>query len=287
MQPANMAESEDDWGLDPEELQKVCVEAEAQFAKKKQKEKLDTEERSVNKARINDQDARTPTTKTAPVVAAHVASSSRTPAAVGHERRVGRAPTQLRSLFIDPGNADPFHCSKEVCGIYDIVLLAAFPPPSYLKRSKPIINYDEFFITCTKLANSMAPGRKMDSIVAEVAIIALREPGLKTKKSIMPLQITISFPTLKVLEKENPKETGHYWLLVLNIRDKRTYCSMYMMYNVEHSDDTHVLEYGQKDILSMRKILTTKMLKSYHNDVNWVKMFNIKKVKFISVQIRG
>jgi len=31
----------------------------------------------------------------------------------------------------------------------------------------------------------------------------------------------VSFPTLEILDKENPKETGHYWLMVLNIRDKR------------------------------------------------------------------
>ena len=31
----------------------------------------------------------------------------------------------------------------------------------------------------------------------------------------------VSFPTLEILYKENPKETGHYWLMVLNIRDKR------------------------------------------------------------------
>ncbi|KAE8785598.1 hypothetical protein D1007_40665 [Hordeum vulgare] len=159
---AYMVESEDDWGLDPQELHKACLEAEAQFAKKKEKEKLDTEERSGNKGQINDQDASTPTIETSPVAATHVPSSSRTPAAVRNERRV-----------------------------------------------KPIINYDEFFISCIELANCMVPGWKMDSIVTEVAIIALREPGLRLKKRIMPLRITIAFPTLEILDKANPKESGH------------------------------------------------------------------------------
>ncbi|KAI4991414.1 hypothetical protein ZWY2020_039785 [Hordeum vulgare] len=118
---AYMVESEDDWGLDPQELHKACLEAEAQFAKKKEKEKLDTEERSGNKGQINDQDASTPTIETSPVAATHVPSSSRTPAAVRNERRVVRAPAQLTSPFIDPENADSFYSSKEVCNIYDDV----------------------------------------------------------------------------------------------------------------------------------------------------------------------
>ncbi|XP_037427210.1 uncharacterized protein LOC119292487 [Triticum dicoccoides] len=32
---------------------------------------------------------------------------------------------------------------------------------------------------------------------------------------------SFSFPALEVLDKENPKESGHYWLMVLKIRDKR------------------------------------------------------------------
>lgn len=90
----------------------------------------------------------------------------------------------------------------------------------------------------------------MDSIVAEIAIIALRGIEPRPKKRIMPLRVatffqnnsfirndidkhfdnksqrlnrceSISFPTLEILDKENPKGTGHYWLMVLNIRDKR------------------------------------------------------------------
>lgn len=33
----------------------------------------------------------------------------------------------------------------------------------------------------------------MDSVVAEIAIIALREQGLRPKKRIMPLRVTVSF----------------------------------------------------------------------------------------------
>lgn len=83
-----------------------------------------------------------------------------------------------------------------------------------------------------------------------MAIIALREAELRPKKRLMPLRVatffqnnsftrndidkhfdnktrrlsrceSVSFPTLEILDKENPKETGHYWLMVLNIRDKR------------------------------------------------------------------
>ena len=112
-----MSESGDEWGLDPEELQKACYEAEKAFALKKEKERVEMEERLRNGRQINDQKSKTPVTATTNTE--NVASSSRTPAAVGHERRVVRAPTQLRSPYVRPENTDPFYCSKKVRDIYD------------------------------------------------------------------------------------------------------------------------------------------------------------------------
>lgn len=60
-------------------------------------------------------------------------------------------------------------------------------------------------------------------------------------------------------------------------QDNRYDCSIYMLYNTDNWDGTHVLEYGPKDIANMRMILTAKMVESDHNDVNWTKMLNIKK----------
>ncbi|KAI4999511.1 hypothetical protein ZWY2020_004100 [Hordeum vulgare] len=152
MKPRNLdvslADTGDDWALDldPEVLQEVCYKAEMEFAKRKEKERSEMQERDAKQSRYNDQDVKTPaqTTTTAAAATAGIASSSRTPAVVAHERRVVRVPAQLRSPYVDPQNADPFYCPKE-----------------------------------------------------------------------------ISFPTLEILDKENPKETGHYWVLVLNITDKR------------------------------------------------------------------
>mgnify|MGYP000921058333 CR=1 FL=1 len=77
------------------------------------------EERLRNGRQINDQNSKTPVTATTYVE--NVASSSRTPAAVGNERRVVRAPAQLRSPYICPETTDPFYCSKQVHDIYDAV----------------------------------------------------------------------------------------------------------------------------------------------------------------------
>ena len=77
------------------------------------------EERLRNGRQINDQNSKTPVTATTNTE--NVASSSRTPAAVGHDRRVVRAPAQLRSPYIRPENTDPFYCSKKVRDIYDDV----------------------------------------------------------------------------------------------------------------------------------------------------------------------
>lgn len=126
-----MSDSADEWGLDPKELQKACYAAEMAFEKKKEEQRLEME-RLKNERQSNDQDARTPATVTTPTV--DVASSSRTPAAVGHERRVVRAPAHLRSPYIDPENIDPFFCSKEVCAIYDAV--CQYSTPTTWTRAK-------------------------------------------------------------------------------------------------------------------------------------------------------
>ncbi|XP_048560281.1 uncharacterized protein LOC125540754 [Triticum urartu] len=235
-----MSESGDEWGLDLEELQKVCYEAEKAFALKKENERLEMEERLRNGRQINDQNSKTPVTATTTVE--NVASSSRTPAAVGHERRVVRAPAQLRSPYICLENTDPFYCSKQVRDIYNAVCQYSVTHTRQADNSKPIKNYDTLYISCNELAQSMAPGQKMDSMLAEMAIIALREAGLRPKKRLMPLRVATFFPNNSftrndidkhfdnktrrlsrcesILDKENPKETGHYWLMVLNIRDK-------------------------------------------------------------------
>lgn len=153
---ACMSESGDEWGLDPEELQKVCYEAEKAFALKKEKERLEMEERLRNGRQNNDQNSKTPVTATTDVE--NVASSSRTPTAVGHGRRVVRAPPQLRSPYIRLENTDPFYCSKQVRDIYDVVCQYSVTHTRQADNSKPIINYDVLYISCNELAQSMAPG---------------------------------------------------------------------------------------------------------------------------------
>ncbi|KAE8819473.1 hypothetical protein D1007_02703 [Hordeum vulgare] len=220
MKPRNLdvslADTGDDWALDldPEVLQEVCYKAEMEFARRKEKERSEMQERAAKQSRYNDQDVKTPAqTTTTAAATAGIASSSRTPAAAAHERRVVRVPAQLRSPYVDPQNADPFYCSKEVCDIYDAVCEHSTPRT----RSKGNLTNNSH----NELANCIASGKKMDSLVVEIAIISLRGPEIRPKKRIMPLRIVISFPTLEILDKENPKETGHYWVLVLNITDKR------------------------------------------------------------------
>lgn len=98
---------------------------------------------------------------------------------------------QLRSPYVDPQNAVLFYCSKEVCDIYDAVCQHSTPRTrskgKLTDNTKPILNYDEFFISHNELANSMAPEKKMDSLVAQIAIISLRGREIRPKKRIMPL----------------------------------------------------------------------------------------------------
>ena len=52
-----------------------------------------------------------------------------------------------------------------------------------------------------------------------------------------------------------------------------------MLHNTDKWDRTRFLEYGPKDIMTIRMVQTTEMVKSDHNDVNSAKMLNIKEVK--------
>jgi len=65
-----------------------------------------------------------------------------------------------------------------------------------IQNRKPIINYDALYISCNELAQSMAPGQKMDSMVAKIAIIALSEAGLRPKKRLMPLRVAVRIPPI-------------------------------------------------------------------------------------------
>ncbi|KAE8782651.1 hypothetical protein D1007_43917 [Hordeum vulgare] len=134
MKPCNLdvslAETGDDYGLDldPEVLQEVCYKAEMEFAKRKEKERSEMQERTTKQSRYSDQDVKTPAqTTTGATTTIGIASSSRTPVAPAHERRVVRVPAQLRSPYIGPQNAHPFYCSKEVCDIYDAVCQHSTP----------------------------------------------------------------------------------------------------------------------------------------------------------------
>lgn len=61
------------------------------------------------------------------------------------------------------------------------------------------------------------------------------------------------------------------------VSGRRFDCSINMLYNTDKWDGRFVLDYGPKDIPNIRKILTAKMVKSDHNDINWARMLNIKK----------
>lgn len=81
---------------------------------------------------------------------------------------------QLRSPYVDPQNADPFYCSKEVCDIYDAVCQHSTPRT----RSKGKLTDN----SRNELTNSMAPEKEMDNLVVETAIISSRGPEIRPNK---------------------------------------------------------------------------------------------------------
>ena len=54
-----------------------------------------------------------------------------------------------------------------------------------------------------------------------------------------------------------------------------------MLYNAQEWKGRILPEYGQDNIANIRKLMVSKWLNNYNNDVNWRRMLNIKKVQTI------
>ncbi|KAG2557405.1 hypothetical protein PVAP13_8NG254702 [Panicum virgatum] len=139
----------------------------------------------------------------------------------------------------------PFKCSKEVCKVYDAVCMFA-------RRStrQPIINYIFNFASLGHLADSVKPGGMLKNTVAEIGIYVIN--GKKKRgatRHVLPLHVStflqhnqsgmaavtqvfkketnhldhkqlILFPVLQKLVQSD-EHSGHYFLIVLNLRNKR------------------------------------------------------------------
>ncbi|CAM0878614.1 unnamed protein product [Alopecurus aequalis] len=274
---------------------------------------LDNDHGDKTKAHI----LNTPTSVAAAAIDVIGSSSSINQPLGGHERRAVQA--VIRPPYVDPANMDPFFCSKDVNSVYTSVCqnIRRTSRSKTTTTCKPIINYDEFFISKEELAASMGPECKVESCVAEIGIAALRTTDKRPKRHFMPLRITtffqngsfirteidkwfnnftkrlstcesVQFPVLEILDKSAPKESGHYYTSKIQIRDfpiieinchKQTNGTDCGIYMLQNVGftDRTVPQFGQENVPSIRKLMVHKWLSCDHNDVNWRAILNVKK----------
>ncbi|CAO2177240.1 unnamed protein product [Urochloa humidicola] len=184
-------------------------------------------------------------------------NSSATPAYQPPPRRQARKAAALRSPFLDIQAINLFKCNKAVNDVYNAVLAMDSKRPSARSRSTKsnqsdviIINYWDFHITLSELARSVKPGATLENVVAEIGLYVINPKGKKATKRVLPLRTSdhlqsgqldrpairqvfrkgtnhldhrqmVMFPVLQIIEGKDSEKVGHYFLLVLNLRNGR------------------------------------------------------------------
>ncbi|CAL5090530.1 unnamed protein product [Urochloa decumbens] len=184
-------------------------------------------------------------------------NSSVTPAYQPAPRRRLRKAAVLQYPYVDFTADKSFRCSKKVCEVYNAVVASqgsstrsSQAASSSSNKDVIIINYYDFHVTLKELASSVSPRGKLDSVVAEIGIYAIDDRGKKAIKRVLPLRVAaylqtgqlnrsevkrvfrrgtnhldhrhmVMFPVLQMIQNKQLGMVGHYFLLVLNIRNNR------------------------------------------------------------------
>lgn len=107
-----------------------------------------------------------------------------------YEKRVVKLGKFETSPYMNYETQKNYNVTKNVEELYSMVCRHGVRSKSSTK-DKPIINVDTFFINLGDLADSVAPGKKLKNIVAEIGIHIINEENTNPRKCIMPLCVAI------------------------------------------------------------------------------------------------
>ncbi|KAM0889706.1 hypothetical protein ACQ4PT_027521 [Festuca glaucescens] len=237
---------EDVWSPEIEEEEiALCTKVEME------KGYLRAEEYTMGVGHQSEAELQTPTHVANRVTPSNDASGSNSDAAPVEliERRIIRPAACYKSPYIDFSNKNTYACSADVKEVYDLVTSCAKRNGrGQHKDNTPIIvNFEKFFVSQQELANSMMPCAELDNTVFELGLesIMLRKDK-DDKKVVMPLRLIeygwkhkdpkkyfakkdvhldkkdlVLLPVLENMSEDPTMKVNHYWLLVLNIKDRR------------------------------------------------------------------
>lgn len=177
-------------------------------------------------------------------------TSSITPVPHELDKRVVKRGKFAQSPFVNPDTKKNYCPSKSQEEVYSMVCQHGAGSGSH-DNERVVIDVGKIFITLGHLADSVKPGKKLINIVAELAIHIITLENQNPKKYIMPLRVAkylidcrfnlkdvtrcfenspanrldhkdiICFPTLEKFQNLPKDSSGHYWLVVLNIKAER------------------------------------------------------------------
>ncbi|KAM0854454.1 hypothetical protein ACQ4PT_050427 [Festuca glaucescens] len=196
-------------------------------------------------------------------------SASITPVPHEYEKRISKQGQYAKSPFINPQSSRTFYVSKSVEELYSMVFQHGWKiAPKDPFNKEIVIDLDDIYVSLGDLAESVAPLHKMYHTVAEIGINIIKRENQNAKKYIMPMRITVCFPTLQPFEGAPKDSTGHYWLVNLNIKSQRYDCGFFTLKNLEAFPSRMPATFSQKYMPNIRKLYTDKWLR-FTKKANW------------------
>ncbi|CAM0912916.1 unnamed protein product [Alopecurus aequalis] len=214
---------------------------------------FDTQQEQIKEIKEDGNEENVPTTLQ-PVCVEDVAGPSGAsikPVPNEYQNRIIKPGKFDRSPYL-PDNKKYLNVRRAANELYNMVIKNGWDSGSKDKK-EPIIDVGTYFVILADLADSVAPGKQLVNFIADVAIHIIDAENTNKKKFIMPLRIAtylldcrfklkdvrrvfcastthrldhnelICFPTLQSFDHQPKfdKDSGHYWLVNLNIKAAR------------------------------------------------------------------
>ncbi|KAM0870558.1 hypothetical protein ACQ4PT_039932 [Festuca glaucescens] len=235
------------------------------------------------------------------IVLQHADTSPRTPGSstpIPQTRRVVKLGPQQKSPFVT--NAKKPSVPQSDSELYNKVCMYGGKSKDLLNDER-IIDYGNFFIYLRDLADSVKPEGWISNSTCEIALEVLSAEMAKQNFFIMPLRIAtklrsattclldrsvkkafeyspthrldhkdmIMFSFLQDLTPDIKLMTGHYYLIVLNLKSGRYDCGYFVLKFIEEWNGRKMLAFSPSDMPALRKLNLKKWMDYCKNTIDW------------------
>jgi hypothetical protein len=114
-----------------------------------------------------------------------------TPVLHEYQKRVLKVGKFDKSPYVNYENHKNYSVSKSVECLYDMVCQHGWKSSSET-NTEVVVDVGNYYVSLGNLADSVAPGKKLINIVAELAIYIIAQENQNPRKYIMPLRVAVS-----------------------------------------------------------------------------------------------